>query len=371
MLIGDVFDRLTEIPDRSVDLILTSPPFLALRSYLPDNHPHKNLELGSEPDPASWLDMMLRLTAEWRRVLAPHGTLAVELGDTYSSVDGAGWPLAKSLTMIPELYRVALAYGRHPLTGQPSPGGAWRVRNVVRWVRPNPPVSALGDKFRPATSDMVIACTSKTRWFDLTAVRTEPATNLPPAQGNNTKGADGHTMRFQERINSHPAGAPPLDWWKINPGGYNGSHYAVYPEELCRIPILAMCPRHVCQDCGEPRRRIERVDGMVGHNGKPVERRRWTNGIPEGKSALSNKTAFGTTVITTLGWTDCGHNNYRPGLVLDPFLGSGTTAIVATGNGRNCIGIDIDARNAGLAQERIGMFLDVINHGTPYQAVTT
>ena len=199
-VIGDVFDCLAALPDGSVDLILTSPPFLALRSYLPADHPDKAKEIGSEPDPASFVDTLLALSAEWRRVLAPHGSIAVELGDTYSGSGGAGgdyaedgmregqerfdgsarrsrsdvgWPLAKSACLIPELYRVALAYARNPLTGEPSPAGAWRVRNTVRWCRPNPPVGALGDKFRPATSDMVIACVSPRRWFDLDAVRTE------------------------------------------------------------------------------------------------------------------------------------------------------------------------------------------------------
>ena len=62
----------------------------------------------------------------------------------------------------------------------------------------------------------------------------------------------------------------------------------------------------------------------------------------------------------TVGWSDCGcGDNWRPGVVLDPFAGSGTTLMVATGNGRDAIGIDLDDRNADLAQARCGMFLTV------------
>ena len=171
-VVGDVRDVLATIPDGSIDLVLTSPPFLALRSYLPADHPDKHREIGSEPDPASFLDTLLGLTAEWRRVLAPHGSIAVELGDTYSGSGGGGgdylpggmrdgqqqfagsastmresnaahwraknqrdaeWPLAKSLCMIPELYRVALAYGRNPLTGEPSPAGRWPIAVPSQW----------------------------------------------------------------------------------------------------------------------------------------------------------------------------------------------------------------------------------------------
>ena len=62
---------------------------------------------------------------------------------------------------------------------------------------------------------------------------------------------------------------------------------------------------------------------------------------------------------TTLGWTDCGHDAWRNGIVLDPFAGSGTTLAVATGLGRDAVGFDLDERNAALAMERVGMFLTV------------
>ncbi len=64
----------------------------------------------------------------------------------------------------------------------------------------------------------------------------------------------------------------------------------------------------------------------------------------------------------TLGWTDCGHDSWRPGVVLDPFAGSGTTLVVATGQGRDAIGIDIDSRNADLALDRVGPLLLTVEH---------
>ena len=91
--VGDVRDRLAELPDGSVDLIVTSPPFLALRSYLPADHPDKDREIGSEPSPADFIDTLLGLSAEWDRVLTPTGSLCVELGDTYAggSAIGTDW----------------------------------------------------------------------------------------------------------------------------------------------------------------------------------------------------------------------------------------------------------------------------------------
>ena len=59
LIIGDVRAVLATIPDGSIDLVVTSPPFLALRSYLPSDHPEKELEIGSEATPAEFLDALL------------------------------------------------------------------------------------------------------------------------------------------------------------------------------------------------------------------------------------------------------------------------------------------------------------------------
>lgn len=384
-LVADVFDGLATLETGSVDLVVTSPPFLALRSYLPADHPDKSREIGSEPTPAAFLDVMLAVTAELRRVLAPHGSIAVELGDTYAGSGGGGgdyldggwregqqqfagsaasmkesnaahWrPLAKSKTLIPELYRIALAYGINPLTGQPSPAGRWRVRNNVTWCRPNPPVGALGDKWRPATSDVVVACVSDKRYWDDIATR-RPLTRPDEAWAGQAPhdlatGRDGGT-----------AGAPLLDYWEIPPGGYPGSHYAVFPPALVEPLIKAMAPPKVCRVCGEPSRRI-------------VEHERTFEKISNGAGVSSanedlhpNRGPMGTVYEVrrdTLGFTDCGHDDWRPALVLDPFAGSGTTLAVATGHGHDAYGIDLDSRNAELARDRIGPFLfELLDTGT-------
>ena len=383
-LIGDVRDRMAELPDDSVDLVLTSPPFLALRSYLPADHPDKAREIGSEPTPAEFLDTLLGLTAEWGRLLAPHGSIAVELGDTYAgggqgpdanhpgserpvaASHGRGWPLDKSLCGIPHLYHLSLAYGRNLLTGEPSPAGEWRVRNVVAWCRPNPPVGALGDKFRPATSYITIATRARDRWFDLDAVRSDPAdvkdqrvrTTNGPKQ--NADPSEVLTANYTQRVPSNPAGAPPLDWWEVPTEPYKGSHYATWPRKLLTRPIDACCPREVCRTCGEPRRRIVGEAEYVGRNGREALRHFDGERVADGVNNWDTKgDRTSTRVAPTLGFTDCGHGDYRPGVVLDPFAGSGTTLAVATGMGRDAIGIDIDARNADLALERVGMFLTI------------
>jgi DNA modification methylase len=407
--IGDVFDRMAEIPDGSIDLIVTSPPFLALRSYLPADHPDKGKEIGSEATPAAFIDTLLALSAEWGRVLAPHGSLCVELGDTYSGAGGYGnpdspnpaygqprfeerwegksrkrfkrkddgWPLAKSLTGIPTLYPWSLAYGRNLLTGQPSPAGQWRIRNVIVWARPNPPVGALGDKFRPATSYITVACRGARRYFDLDAVRTPHADPNPDRfigkqdQRDRARVEVGLSSDNGKSSGGNPAGAPPLDWhsdledgdwlWKLSTQPYAGSHYATFPMALPKRLIEAMCPLRVCRECGRPSERIVEVT----HDVEEQRRRREVGMVPKkGVTTMRADGGAGTSFLTTqnqtLGWSDCGHDNWRTGVVLDPFAGSGTTLEAAQAVGRHAIGIDLDHRNADLARDRVGMFLDVV-----------
>jgi len=392
--VGDTRDVLATIPDNSVDMVMTSPPFLALRSYLPADHPDKHREIGSEPTPAEFLDTLLALTADWERVLAPHGSIVVELGDTYSGSGGSGgdyakgakggtsravlsrdqfvgrddrpgWPLAKSLCGIPHLYHLSLAYGRNLLTGESSPAGQWRVRNVVAWCRPNPPVGALGDKFRPATSYLTIATKSATRYFDLDAVRNgdySPRTSMGKVDSRDAARAEIGLSSGRPGKDNNPAGAPPLDWWEIPTAPYKGSHYAVYPPALLERPIKSMCPQQVCAQCGEPRRRIVEKSpeyaaarAAVGDFKSGRDRDGGLNGTTQYVDGKHTDRADNVTI----GFTDCGHDSYRNGVVLDPFGGSGTTGMVATGLGRDAILIDLDERNADLARDRIGMFLTV------------
>ena len=232
---------------------------------------------------------------------------------------------------------------------------------MIAWCRPNPPVGALGDKFRPATSYMTVATVARDRYFDLDAVRTPSDYERKPAAratvpGQKPKGC-------LDIVN--PAGAPPLDWWEIPTQPYSGSHYAVWPPALLDRPIKVMCPRKVCTVCGEPSRRIVGEPTYVGTDtGLPITPTGWPSqigvaGAHTSKNDGVRETATRTT--ETIGWTDCGcdggDQRWRNGIVLDPFAGSGTTLMVATGHGRDAIGFDLDERNADLARERIGMFL--------------
>jgi hypothetical protein len=377
-------------------LVMSSPPFLALRSYLPADHEHKKLEIGSESTPGAFLDVMLDVVEACARVLAPHGSLVFELGDTYAGersgghhlYEGSnpeagfngsagfgslpmpkrgkvGWPLDKSKVLIPQLFAVGLAYGFNPLTGRTT--DPWRVRNTVAWCRPNPPVGRDGDKFRPATSFLTVAAKARDRYWDGDAVRVPHSTpdsrgEKPyPRQMKGRIGTDGENG-FSAGGNN-PVGAPLLDWWEIPTAPYKGAHYATYPPDLVVPVVKSMCPQRVCRVCGQPSRRIVNAERISEKNdiGR-VKPRPQLNG-----SGVDHPPEVGWEFKReTVGWSDCGHDDYRPGTVLDPFAGSGTTLAVATGHGLEAIGIDLDARNAELAYERIGGLMLTVEY--PEQA---
>jgi hypothetical protein len=451
------------LPDGAADLLVTSPPFLALRSYLPADHPDKAREIGSEPTPAAFIDTMLGLTADWGRLVPEWGSICVELGDTMSGSGGRGgdyapggwregqpgmagaanlrrigaterqqqqidtfvdkddgdkyrgarlqdrkrashngnknrdnapgWPLDKSMCMIPAAYSFALAYGHNPVTGQPSPAGQWRVRNVVTWARPNPPVGSLGKrnpakrtgdyKFRPACSYITVACRGTGRYFDLDAVRTEHRTDPAAYRGNGYSKGHPEGIPGNEAMPGNPAGAPPLDWhtdhldgdwlWKLATAPYAGSHYATFPLTLPRRLVLAMAPQRVCTICGWPSERISTADPEAqAHN---VTRRvgRATLDLdrpPNTARGDLGAALFKPVAYSTLGWTDCGHDAWRPGMVLDPFGGSGTTAVAAALEGRDATLIDLDHRNVDLVRRRILDHLRIVSEHRDGDTIT-
>ena len=119
-----------------------------------------------------------------------------------------------------------------------------------------------------------------------------------------------------------------------------------------------MCPKRVCVTCGEPSRRI--VDAHRRDEADDSTRRK-------NHAAANPSSGFSTPAPevgweydrTTVGWSDCGHDNWRRGVILDPYAGPGTTLQVASGHGFSSIGIDLDERNTQLAEKRIGMFLEM------------
>lgn len=134
----------------------------------------------------------------------------------------------------------------------------------------------------------------------------------------------------------------------------------MYPPALVERPIKSMVPARVCTECGRPSERITETTNTVTG---AAPRHEQTQRRADASDANAWKAQTGATCSSvSLGWTDCGHNSWRNGVVLDPFAGSGTTLMVATGHGRDAIGIDLDERNADLAIDRVGPLMLTVEH---------
>ncbi|GIV03699.1 MAG: hypothetical protein KatS3mg015_2529 [Fimbriimonadales bacterium] len=124
-------------------------------------------------------------------------------------------------------------------------------------------------------------------------------------------------------------------------------HFATWPTKLAKLILLMACPEQVCRECGKPRERIISSsydsEGRTTNGPRSLERRHESPGFAVRKVKST----------TTEGFTDCGHNAYRPGIVLDPFFGAGTTGVVARKLGRHCVGIELNESYCELAARRL------------------
>lgn len=152
ILIGDVRERLAELPAASVDTIITSPPYFGVRDY-----GHQR-QLGAEQDVEGWVSGLRDIACELARILRPTGSLWLNLGDSYSRRPAEG-AAPKSLLLGPS--RVALALVRD----------GWTLRNEVIWAKSNPMPSSVTDRLT-TTHELIYFLTRSPRYyFDLDPIR--------------------------------------------------------------------------------------------------------------------------------------------------------------------------------------------------------
>jgi site-specific DNA-methyltransferase (adenine-specific) len=315
ILVGDVRDRLGDLPDGSVDQVVTSPPYFQLRNY--DAHG----QFGTEPNVEDWVARLCAVASDLKRVLVPTGTLWLNLGDTYSTHHRQG-SARKSLLLGPE--RVVLALTRQ----------GWILRNKIVWAKPNPVPSSVRDRLTASWEVIYVLAKSDTYFFDLDAIREEHrGSKRPPIRiasvpsnrekwrGPNSSSSTGLTALHRAGRPGHPLGKNPSDVWTIANPGVRG-HHATFPLPLAERMTLAGCPEARCIRCRTPHRRAVRRLGERAI-----------------RAALAPS-------------CHCGSPS-EPGLVLDPFMGSGTTAIAAERHRRDWLGIELNPEFAALADRRI------------------
>ncbi len=324
---GDARDMPLE--DDSIDLIVTSPPYWKKRDYgTPD-------QIGQERTANEYVDNILTCLEEWRRVLRPMGSVFLNIGDTYHR---------RSLANIPARVEIAAAES------------GWLIRNRIVWAKesgmPEPARTRLANRH-----EYVIHMTLHgTYYYDLF----------------------GYSQLY-----SNGNGANPGDVWQFNPTRHMGEHLAPFPTEIAERAIRLACPHEYCPQCGEPRQRI--VERTTKLDERRPQARRAIQLAKEGGLTPAHIAAIQATGVSdagkariyqtgtgrnsakvrrlaaeakkvlggyfreytfalreTAGWTTCSCRiQFEPGVVLDPFMGTGTTLRTALALGRDAIGVDL------------------------------
>jgi len=302
IICGDSLNVLKKFPDESIDCIVTSPPYWALRDYGVKG------QIGLESTIGEYLEKLLAVFVEVKRVLKPKGTCWVNFGDTYANKTKGGhrnkpqgnmydsltkratFPKlkteldipAKSLCLIPARFAIKMIEQ------------GWILRNEIIWHKPNAMPQSIKDRFSVDFEKMFFFAKNRKYYFKQ---QFEPLKNperlkrrlLSP--NHNHKQAESYwtsrnpKISEKRRLKMLETGRNKRCVWTIGTTNFEGNHFAVYPPKLIETPILAGCPKN--------------------------------------------------------------------GIVLDPFIGSGTTAIVAKNLSRKFIGIELNPEYVILAKKRI------------------
>lgn len=222
ILIGDVRKKLTELPDGSVNCVITSPPYWGLRNY------GQKEQLGLEPTPDEYVFKMVEVFREMKRVLTADGTFWLNIGDSYSNSRFKDIK-SKDLVGIPWMLAFALR------------SDGWYLRQDIIWSKPNPMPEPTKDRCVKSHEHIFLLTKSSKYFFNYEAIR-EPRVSLSNNhQFGGKKYNDPNNMVYGSigSIYKSDGKRNKRDVWSIPTQPFKGSHFAVMPEALVKPCILA------------------------------------------------------------------------------------------------------------------------------------
>lgn len=322
ILQGDTRAILPTLPDQSVQCVVTSPPYFGLRQYLPDGHPDKDKEVGGEPSPQEFVDAMVTVFREVRRVLKDDGTLWLNLGDSYNSApvgsfNGGGFKDASAQSGGRDMSGVATSGRLNKLAASGLPaknllGIPWRVafalqadgwylRQDIIWHKPNPMPESVKDRCTKAHEYVFLLSKSPKYLFDWEAIA-EPI-------------AESSKKRYQHAVDTNE---------QFDPTKHKHTDGVQSPMELLTRAAKGVLERGV-----RNRRSVWRI------------------------ATQSFEGAHFATFPLELPTLCIQAGSKKGDTVLDPFNGAATTGIAAQNTGRNYLGIELNPEYVKLAQTRL------------------
>jgi DNA modification methylase len=308
ILSGDCIEMMRTLQDQSVNCCVTSPPYYGLRSYCKDGSDEKKNEIGIEETPEAFVQKLVEVFREVKRVLRDDGTLWLNLGDSYYNYrPGKGQSLVKQscASNNQDLPQTCARRGNKldglkekDLIGIPwmvafaLRADGWYLRQDIIWHKPNPMPESVTDRCTKAHEYIFLLSKSALYFYDAEAIQEDAKPESADRYAYKFGGGKNKALLESGQVHTRPIGEREFDGkrnrrsvWTVNTKPYRGAHFATFPPELIRPCILAGCP--------------------------------------------------------------------KGGIVLDPFGGSGTTAAVANEHGRNAILCELNPEYIQLINHRL------------------
>jgi DNA modification methylase len=330
-------------------------------------------QIGLEKTPQEYVDKLVEVFHEVRRVLKKTGTIWLNLGDSYAGGGGISgvpedWNSISTSNRgkyanenDPKRNAKALGLKTKDLIGIPWKTAfalqkdGWWLRQDIIWSKPNPMPESVTDRCTKSHEYIFLLTKNKDYYYDAEAIK-EP--NQSSYTGGNRIDRETPNIKGLRRCPDvyNPSGRNKRSVWTITTKPFKDSHFATFPLDLIRPMILAgTSEKGVCPDCGKPWTRIIKKPEML-----PVEssdKDRFGNGSAGVHRKVGQKYQDWRTdnPDITIGWQPSCECNKDPipAIVLDPFCGSGTACLVAKKLGRSYIGFDLNPDYVKMANNAI------------------
>ncbi len=305
IICGDALETLKNFPDESINCSITSPPYYGLRDY------HKKEQIGREKTVEEYLDRLINVFREVRRVLKKDGTCFIVIGDSYAGTSSKKeqrdpkYPKGRN-GQNPSITQKVLGYKSKDLMGIPwrlafaLREDGWYLRSDIIWHKENAMPEACKDRPTRSYEHIFLLSKSPRYYYDYDSLA-EPMKEVSKkryvrGRSKENKYLNENSGAKIQKINEArgygqykgdniPQFRNKRDIWTINTTSFRGNHYAAFPPKLAEICMIAGCP--------------------------------------------------------------------KGGIILDPFIGSGTVGLVSLLHNRKYIGIELNEEYVDLTRKRI------------------
>ena len=227
ILRGNALDKLKEIPEQSIHTCITSPPYFNLRNY-----GHKD-QLGLESNSEEFIQNLVNVFSQVKRVLKDDGTLWLNMGDT--------WDKKKQLLGIP--WRTALALQQD----------GWILRSDIIWHKPNVMPSSVRDRVTNCHEYIFLLSKNKKYYYDNEIIKEDSTFKNSKGEfrpngmagiGKKNKGKKGFEIRSGLSNMKEQPKRNKRSVWTITNKPFKDAHFAVFPPDLIEPCVLAGCPKN-------------------------------------------------------------------------------------------------------------------------------